>query len=398
MSGLNQTPSGERTLIAFFGRRNAGKSSLVNAVTGQEMSVVSNVRGTTTDPVRKAMELLPLGPVMIVDTPGLDDEGELGSLRVKRALQVMNRADIAVLVTSVDLPEDPIERTLIGQFAQRDIPWIRAVNKADLLDEVPGETENTIYVSAKTGLNVANLKDKLAKTARAGGPERPIVSDLVSPGDALVLVVPIDKAAPKGRLILPQQMTIRDALDAGALVTVARDTELQAALAGLRTPPKLVVTDSQVFSKVSAIVPQEVPLTSFSILMARHKGTLWQSVEGARALRSLRDGDRILISEGCTHHRQCGDIGSQKLPDWIRAFSGASPEIELTSGQTFPEDVSGYKVVIHCGGCMLTEREMRFRARQCREQGVPLTNYGTAIAYMNGILDRSLKPVQPGEK
>ena len=398
MSGLNQTPSGERTLIAFFGRRNAGKSSLVNAVTGQEMSVVSNVRGTTTDPVRKAMELLPLGPVMIVDTPGLDDEGELGSLRVKRALQVMNRADIAVLVTSVDLPEDPIERTLIGQFAQRDIPWIRAVNKADLLDDVPGETENTIYVSAKTGLNVANLKDKLAKTARAGGPERPIVSDLVSPGDALVLVVPIDKAAPKGRLILPQQMTIRDALDAGALVTVARDTELQAALAGLRTPPKLVVTDSQVFSKVSAIVPQEVPLTSFSILMARHKGTLWQSVEGARALRSLRDGDRILISEGCTHHRQCGDIGSQKLPDWIRAFSGASPEIELTSGQTFPEDVSGYKVVIHCGGCMLTEREMRFRARQCREQGVPLTNYGTAIAYMNGILDRSLKPVQPGEK
>ena len=398
MSGLNQTPSGERTLIAFFGRRNAGKSSLVNAVTGQEMSLVSNVRGTTTDPVRKAMELLPLGPVMIVDTPGLDDEGELGSLRVKRALQVMNRADIAVLVTSVDLPEDPIERTLIGQFAQRDIPWIRAVNKADLLDDVPGETENTIYVSAKTGLNVANLKDKLAKTARAGGPERPIVSDLVSPGDALVLVVPIDKAAPKGRLILPQQMTIRDALDAGALVTVARDTELQAALAGLRTPPKLVVTDSQVFSKVSAIVPQEVPLTSFSILMARHKGTLWQSVEGARALRSLRDGDRILISEGCTHHRQCGDIGSQKMPDWIRAFSGASPEIELTSGQTFPEDVSGYKVVIHCGGCMLTEREMRFRARQCREQGVPLTNYGTAIAYMNGILDRSLKPVQPGEK
>ena len=249
MSGLNQTPSGERTLIAFFGRRNAGKSSLVNAVTGQEMSVVSNVRGTTTDPVRKAMELLPLGPVMIVDTPGLDDEGELGSLRVKRALQVMNRADIAVLVTSVDLPEDPIERTLIGQFAQRDIPWIRAVNKADLLDDVPGETENTIYVSAKTGLNVANLKDKLAKTARAGGPERPIVSDLVSPGDALVLVVPIDKAAPKGRLILPQQMTIRDALDAGALVTVARDTELQAALAGLRTPPKLVVTDSHCGSR-----------------------------------------------------------------------------------------------------------------------------------------------------
>lgn len=393
MSSMNQTPSGERTQIAFFGRRNAGKSSLVNAITGQQMSVVSDVRGTTTDPVVKSMELLPLGPVTILDTPGLDDEGELGNLRIKRTMQVMNSADIAVVVTEADKPLGDWENDLIKKLKKRGIEWILARNKADLLETIPEEKENEIYVSAKTGYNIHELKEKMAHTLKSGFDGKPIISDLISLGDSVVLVVPIDKAAPKGRLILPQQMTIREALDSGAFVTVTRDTELKSALASLNNPPKLVVTDSQVFGKVHEIVGEDIPLTSFSILMARHKGTLWQAIEGANALKNIKNGDKILISEGCTHHRQCGDIGSQKLPDWIRKFTGAKPEIHLTGGKNFPEDLSGFKLVLHCGGCMLTEREMRYRSRLCAEQGVPITNYGTAIALMNGILDRSIAPI-----
>jgi len=397
MSGMNQTPSGERTQIAFFGKRNAGKSSLVNAITGQEMSLVSRISGTTTDPVTRSMELLPLGPVTIIDTPGLDDVGELGTLRVSRTRRVMNRADIAVIVTSVDIPEDQSERDLMHVLDEKGIPWILVRNKADLLGEIPEWSQENMFVSAEKGIHIKELKETLAQLGSVSQEGRPILKDLLQTGNSLVLVVPIDKAAPKGRLILPQQMVIREALDAGARVSVTRDTEIKETLAGLRVEPKLVVTDSQVFGKVHGIVPESVPLTSFSILMARHKGTLHQSVEGAAMLSKLKDDDKILISEGCTHHRQCGDIGSQKLPAWIRAFTHAEPVIELTSGASFPDDVRGYKLVLHCGGCMLTEREMRCRARLCQEQGVPMTNYGIAIACMNGILGRCLAPL-PEEK
>lgn len=388
MSSLNQTPTGERIHIAFFGRRNAGKSSLVNAFTGQDMAIVSDVKGTTTDPVSKAMELLPLGPVQIIDTPGIDDEGELGTLRVRRTKQVLNRTDLAIVVTDGTQPVGQAENELLALIQSKNIPYILVRNKADLLEKIP---EDGFYVSAKTGYHVHELKE-LAANSIQQEEKRPLVSDLLSPGDVVVLVVPIDKAAPKGRLILPQQQTIRDILDAGASALVCRDTELSDTLAKLAAPPKIVITDSQVFGKVSKIVPGHIPLTSFSILMARYKGDLQLTVKGAAAIENLQDGDKVLIAEGCTHHRQCGDIGTEKLPNWIRKHTGTQPQFEFTSGNTFPEDVSEYRLVIHCGGCTLPQREMRFRQRCCADQGVPVTNYGILIAHLNGILKRTIAP------
>lgn len=388
MSGMNETPSGERIHIAFFGRRNVGKSSLVNAFTGQELSIVSDVKGTTTDPVYKTMELLPLGPVKIIDTPGIDDEGALGQLRVRRTRQVLNEADVAVLVTDAACPMDPVEQELLALIRAKQIPWVLVRNKADLLEEVPDEG---IFVSAKSGWGIEALKERVGAAVRQEE-QRPLVADLLSAGDVAVLVVPIDKAAPKGRLILPQQQTIRDILEAGASALVCRDTELEQTLSDLSAPPKIVITDSQVFGKISAIVPEDILLTSFSILMARYKGDLALTVSGATAVDGLKDGDRVLICEGCTHHRQCGDIGTEKLPNWIRRHTGAEPEFHFTSGQTFPEDLSGYRMVIHCGGCMLSRRQMRYRQRCCVDQGIPVTNYGILIAHLNGILRRSLQP------
>ena len=392
MSSLNQTPTGERIHIAFFGRRNAGKSSLVNAFTGQQIAIVSDVKGTTTDPVSKAMELLPLGPVQIIDTPGIDDEGELGALRVRRTRQVLNKTDIAVVVTDATEPLGAVEEELLSLIEAKGIPFILVRNKADLLDDVPEGEGRTIYVSAMTGLHIHALKELAANIVPESGKKGPLVADLLSSGDVVVLVVPIDKAAPKGRLILPQQQTIRDILEAGASALVCRDTELPQTLASLAQRPKLVITDSQVFGKVSSMVPPEIPLTSFSILMARYKGDLALTVAGAATVDSLRDGDRVLISEGCTHHRQCGDIGTVKLPSWIGKRTGANLQYEFTSGTEFPEDLSGYRLVVHCGGCMLSEREMCYRQRCCANQGIPVTNYGILIAHLNGILLRTLEP------
>lgn len=385
---MNATPSGERVHIGFFGRRNAGKSSVVNAVTNQPVSVVSDVKGTTTDPVTKAMELLPLGPVMIIDTPGFDDEGALGEQRVRRAREVLRRTDIAVLVVDASAGKTDADNELIGLFEQRSLPYIVVYNKCDLL---PGRTfDDGIAVSALHDLNIEELKERLARLSKSGAEEAPICRDLVSAGDVAVLVVPIDTAAPKGRLILPQQQTIRDLLDAGASAVVTRDAELEQTLQALRNPPSMVITDSQVFGKVKDIVPQEVRLTSFSILMARHKGFLTEAVKGAAAIESLCDGDRVLVAEGCTHHRQCEDIGTVKLPRWLRQHTGRDIVIETSSGKGFPEDLTPYRLVIHCGGCMLNEREMRYRRGCAEDAGVPFTNYGTAIAYMQGILPRTL--------
>lgn len=392
MSALNQTPSGERIHIAFFGRRNAGKSSLVNAFTGQELAIVSDVKGTTTDPVYKAMELLPLGPVQIIDTPGIDDVGELGALRVRRTAQVLNKTDLAILVTDATEPMGQAEAELLERIQSKNIPYILVRNKTDLLAEIPQPKDGELYVSAVTGYQVGELKELAARKALREEPKRPLVADLLDAGDLVVLVVPIDKAAPKGRLILPQQQTIRDILDAGAVATVCRDIELASTLKALTRPPKLVITDSQVFGKVGKLVPESLPLTSFSILMARYKGDLPLTVQGATAIEKLKDGDKVLISEGCTHHRQCEDIGTVKLPAWIREYTGVQPEFCFTSGNAFPEDVSGYRMVIHCGGCMLPEREMRYRQRCCADQGIPITNYGILIAYLNGILRRSVSP------
>lgn len=387
MSGMNETPSGERIHIAFFGRRNVGKSSLVNAFTGQELSIVSPVKGTTTDPVYKAMELLPLGPVQIIDTPGMDDEGELGQLRIQRTHQVLNQTDVAVLVTDATRPMDDMEQEILELIRQRDIPYVVVRNKADLLEELP---EDGLYVSAKTGLHIQKLRQQVAQSVRQEK-ETPLVADLLSVGDVAVLVVPIDKAAPKGRLILPQQQTIRDILEAGAAALVCRDTELEQTLSRLAEPPKIVITDSQVFGKVSTMVPEDVLLTSFSVLMARYKGDLPLAVAGAFAVDQLQEGDKVLICEGCTHHRQCGDIGTQKLPQWIRHRTGVQPEFRFTSGRDFPEDLSAYKLVIHCGGCTLTRRQMAYRQGICVRQGIPVTNYGILIAHLNGILPRSVK-------
>lgn len=389
--GLNSVVSAERVHIGFFGLRNAGKSSLVNAVTGQELALVSDVLGTTTDPVKKAMELLPLGPVVIIDTPGIDDEGELGTMRVKRAMQVLNYADVAVLVVDASKGICQAEKELVKAFENKKLPYIIAYNKSDLIENIPQETEKEIYVSALSGYNIERLKEKTARAVKTHNESRRIVADLIKSGDTVVLVTPIDESAPKGRLILPQQQTIRDILDAHATAIVTRETELEATLSSLKNPPALVITDSQAFGIVSEIVPKDIPLTSFSILFARYKGNLDILARGARQLDKLKDGDRVLISEGCTHHRQCNDIGTVKLPAWIKRYSGKALEFEFTSGGEFPQELSSYALVVHCGGCMLTEREMQYRLRHADDAQVPITNYGTAIAYMNGILDRSLE-------
>lgn len=388
--GLNETVSGERLHIGFFGMRNAGKSSLVNAITGQSLSVVSDVKGTTTDPVKKSMELLPLGPVVITDTPGLDDEGELGLLRVKKAIQTLTQTDIAVIVADATQGLCEQDNELITTLAGRKIPYIIAYTKADLLAERLALPENAIYVSAVTGEGVESLKEKLGSFAKKN--TKVLVSDLLAAGDLVVLVTPIDEAAPKGRLILPQQMVLRDILDAHATAVVCQDTEFKATLASLGRKPRLVITDSQVFARISKDTPQDIQLTSFSILMARYKGDLDELVQGAVALKTLKDGDRVLIAEGCTHHRQCNDIGTVKIPAWIENFSGAKPSFSFSSGGEFPEDVSEYSLIVHCGGCMLNESEMQSRISRAKSAGVPVVNYGIAIAQIHGILARSLEP------
>lgn len=402
--GMNQTPASERVHIGFFGRRNAGKSSIINAVTGQDLAIVSDVMGTTTDPVYKTMELLPLGPVMVIDTPGIDDEGELGALRVKKSYQVLNKTDIGVLVIDSTVGKGPREEALVRRFREKGIPFVVVYNKCDLLPEgqhsAAGNShadsaEHSIYVSAARNIHIQELKELIATLKPEDTHRYPLIGDLMSPGDLIVLVVPIDKAAPKGRLILPQQQTIRDILDHGGLSLVVRDTELKGTLENLRAggiTPRLVVTDSQVFARVSQDTPAHIPLTSFSILFARYKGDLGTAVQGAAALDRVQDDDKILIAEGCTHHRQCDDIGTHKIPGWIRQYTGKNPEFVFTSGTEFPDDVSGYRLVVHCGGCMLNEREMKYRTACCRDQGVPITNYGILIAQVTGILRRSLEP------
>ena len=390
MSGMNQTPAGERVHIAFFGRRNAGKSSLVNAFTGQELAIVSEVKGTTTDPVYKAMELLPVGPVQIIDTPGIDDVGELGELRIRKTRQVLNKCDLAIVVADASAPLGKAEEELIALVQAKQIPYLLVWNKADLLDTVPQGEKNVLWVSARTGLHLQELKEQAAALAMQREPAHPLVADLLSEGDTVVLVVPIDKAAPKGLLILPQQQTIRDILEAGASALVCRDTELAAVLDQMPVPPRLVITDSQVFACVNKVVPPSVPLTSFSILMARYKGDLSLAVAGAAAVNRLNDGDRVLIAEGCTHHRQCDDIGTAKLPRWIQEYTGTTPSFTFASGTEFPDDLSPYRLVVHCGACMLREQEVKYRLACCRAQGIPVTNYGILIAYLNGILPRTL--------
>ncbi len=391
--GLNDTPRANRPHIGFFGRRNAGKSSLLNAVTNQDISVVSEYAGTTTDPVSKAMEMLPAGPVVVIDTPGFDDVGELGELRVKKTKQVLNKTDAAILVCDALTGLTDCDRQLISLFKSKNIPYIAAYTKCDLAENIPQPKENEIYVSSKTGRGINELKDKIASLISVNAKKQVLVSDLVNAGDLIILVVPIDSSAPLGRLILPQQQTIRDGLDSGAQVLVVRDTELKGALSDCGKKPSLVITDSQAFGKVMKTVPEDIPLTSFSILMARNKGFLKNALEGAQKLDTLSDGDRVLICEGCTHHRQCEDIGTVKLPKWISEYSGKRLEFEFTSGTGFPEDLSGYALIVHCGGCMLTERDVRHRMLCASDAGIPFTNYGTAIAKINGILSRSVEPL-----
>ncbi|MBH1941214.1 [FeFe] hydrogenase H-cluster maturation GTPase HydF [Mobilitalea sibirica] len=388
--GLNDTPSANRIHIAFFGKRNAGKSSIVNAVTGQNLAIVSDIKGTTTDPVFKAMELLPLGPVMLIDTPGIDDEGSLGELRVKKTRQVLNKTDIAVLVIDAAYGTTIEEEELIKLFINKNINYIVVYNKSDLIGDIQADNSNEIYVSAKTGYHINSLKEMIATFAVMEEPKLKIVGDLLNPSDFVVLVTPIDKAAPKGRLILPQQQTIRDVLEADATAIVVKEYELRETLENLGKKPKLVITDSQVFSKVSADTPGDIWLTSFSILFARYKGSLETVVKGAKVLETLQDGDTILISEGCTHHRQCDDIGTVKLPRWIKNHTKKQINFEFTSGTEFPDDLSCFKLVVHCGGCMLNEREMKYRQSCAKDQQVPITNYGILIAYMQGILKRSI--------
>lgn len=403
---LNSTPTADRIHIGIFGRRNAGKSSIINALTGQNLAIVSDVLGTTTDPVPKAMELLPLGPVVIIDTPGLDDTGELGSQRVRKAYQILNKTDIAVLVidASTGMTEEDIR--ILYRIQKKEIPWVVVKNKVDLCgfsgtsslscggDAGPLHLNesNSIEVSTVTGQNIHELKELIARQLPENASQKRIVGDLLSPADFVILVVPLDSAAPKGRLILPQQQTIRDILESGAVSIVVKETELKSTLASLGKAPRLVVTDSQAFANVSADTPKDIPLTSFSILFARYKGNLKAAVEGARILDNLKDGDHILICEGCTHHRQCEDIGTVKLPRWIDQYTGKMLTYSFVSGTEFPEDLSPYQLIIHCGGCTLNEREMQFRLRCAADQKVPMTNYGTAIAHINGILARSLEP------
>lgn len=384
---FNKTPSSERIHIVFFGLRNAGKSSLVNSVTGQKMSVVSDVAGTTTDPVRKSMELLPAGPVLIIDTPGIDDEGSLGSERVKRAGKEIDGTDIAVITVDALKGISEYDKYLISEFEKKSIPYIIAFNKSDLLKTTLPTAENEIYVSAAENKNIDALKELIASKISAKS-EKVLCRDLFSKGDVVVLVTPVDDSAPKGRLILPQQQTLRDILDGGGVAVVTKDTELETALQKLSEPPVLVITDSQVFGYVNRILPKNIALTSFSVLFARYKGELEFAAEGADAIDGLNNGDTVLISEGCTHHRQCGDIGTVKIPRWIEKYTGRKIKYEFTSGKDFPADLNGISLVIHCGGCMLTEREMKSRINICRRNGVPVTNYGIAIAKMHGILDR----------
>ena len=389
---LNETTSGERLHIAFFGRRNAGKSSLVNALTGQHLSVVSDVAGTTTDPVKKAMELLPLGPVMIWDTAGFDDEGELGALRVEKTREVLVKTDIAVLVTNAAQSAlYPDEAAFLDDLKKRKTPYILVRNKIDQTDCTAVIEDGEVRASAVTGEGIDAIKERLCELAKDKKNDKKIVSDLLTKGDVVILVCPIDAAAPKGRLILPQQQTIRDIIDAGCSAFVCQDTELPGVLDSLKNPPKMVITDSQAFGRVSKMVPADIPLTSFSILFARYKGDLMAQVRGAAALSTIKDGDRVLISEGCTHRRQCGDIGTVKLPAWVTKLTGAKPEFTFTSGGEFPQDLSPYKMIIHCGACMLNETEMASRLARAAEQGVPICNYGVAIAHCNGILRRSLE-------
>lgn len=392
---FNSTPSAERVHIGFFGLRNAGKSSVVNAVTAQELSLVSDVKGTTTDPVRKAMELLPIGPVVIIDTPGTDDEGALGEQRVKRAMKTLDETDIAVLVIDAEKGETQADEELKKLITERKIPLITVYNKADLLPAVPTAGENTLYVSAASGTNIFELKEMLGRIAADGKKEKRLIGDLLQKDDIVVLVTPIDESAPKGRMILPQQQTIRDVLDSDAVCLVTKETQLETLLSSLPKKPRLVVTDSQAFGFVNKVVPKDIPLTSFSMLFARYKGDLFALANGADTLDKLRDGDRVLISEGCTHHRQCNDIGTVKLPNWVSKYTGKDFVFDFTSGRDFPEDVSEYSLVIHCGGCMLNDAEISSRAKRAKVQGVPMTNYGTAIAKMHGILERAIKPLKP---
>ncbi|MDR1362829.1 MAG: [FeFe] hydrogenase H-cluster maturation GTPase HydF [Spirochaetaceae bacterium] len=389
--GLNAVPSANRVHIGFFGLRNAGKSSLLNAVAGQELAIVSKIKGTTTDPVFKAMEILPLGPVVIIDTPGIDDVGKLGAERVRSAKRVMNRIDIALLVTTAGTVQKAAEEELIRLFNEKEIPYLVVKNKCDTLsDPLPADGGAEIFVSAKTGFNINLLKERIAAIIPVKAETPRIIGDLISPSDIVILVTPIDTSAPKGRLILPQQQTIRDILEAGAIALVVKEYELKDALEGLVKKPRMVITDSQVFEKVSAEVPTDIPLSSFSILFARYKGFLVSAVKAVTRLDSIEDGDKILICEGCTHHRQCDDIGTVKIPRWIRDYTGKTPDFSNTAGSGFPDDLSEYKLIIHCGGCMLNEREMLFREKSALSQNAPMTNYGILIAHIQGILKRSL--------
>ena len=398
---MNQTPSSERVHIGFFGRRNAGKSSVLNAVTGQDLAVVSDVKGTTTDPVQKSMELLPLGPVVVIDTPGIDDEGELGALRVKKSYQVLNKSDAAVLVVDASLGLCEEDFAFIEHIQKKQIPYAVAFNKSDLapsaslakdLQYLKEHQIDFVSVSTADLSGIDTLKEKIATLAKTEDTKLRIVADLIHPSDFVVLVVPIDKAAPKGRLILPQQQTIRDILEADATAIVVKEYELRDTLAHLGKKPRLVITDSQVFAKVYADTPADIMLTSFSILFARYKGNLPALIKGVTALEQIEDGDKILVSEGCTHHRQCDDIGSVKLPRWIRQYTGKEPEFVFSSGTEFPADLSPYKMIVHCGGCMLNEREMKYRLACAKDQNIPMTNYGILIAYIQGILKRSVEP------
>lgn len=402
--GLNNTPNADRVHIGIFGRRNAGKSSVINAVTGQNLAIVSDVLGTTTDPVYKAMEILPLGPVVLIDTPGLDDVGELGELRVQKAFQVLNKTDIALLILDVNSGFSKEEEKLLELVKAKNIPFVAVLNKTDIAKEDKIKEfekllkdkyniENVVSVSAEKKGGIFELKEKIA-SLNTEKEKSPIISDLVCPGETAVLVVPIDESAPKGRLILPQQQTIRDLLDHNAMAAVTQVTTLAKTLESFKEPPKIVVTDSQAFKEVAKIVPESVPLTSFSILFARHKGELSTLVKGVKAMDNLKDGDTVLISEGCTHHRQCNDIGSVKIPNAVRKYTGKNLNFEFTSGGEFPLDLSKYSLIIHCGGCMLNEREMKYRIACANDAGIPMVNYGVLLAHVNGILNRSLEPVE----
>lgn len=387
---MNATPSGNRTHIGIFGRRNAGKSSLINALTGQKLAIVSDIKGTTTDPVSKAMELLPLGPVVMIDTPGLDDEGELGAKRIEKAMQVLRKTDIALLVADAAEGLDESDRALLERIRAMQLPYLVVYNKCDEADCPVEDAQHSACVSALTGRGIHELKERIAHLTPEGS-EKKLLGDLLSPGDVVVLVVPVDESAPKGRIILPQQQALRDVLDAHATAVVCQDTDLKRTLEGLGAKPRMVVTDSQAFASVSRDTPRDVPLTSFSILMARYKGYLDAALRAMPAVESLADGDTVLIAEGCTHHRQCNDIGTVKIPRWLRAHSGKDIAIKTCSGTEFPDDLSQFKLVIHCGGCMLNEREVLYRMREAERQGVPFINYGLLIAHMQGILERAIE-------